>query len=41
MALIHEFAWSASRAAGFRECQRAHYYNKRKRLKRGFAFCAL
>ena len=26
MALIHEFAWSASRAAGFRECQRAHYY---------------
>lgn len=26
MALSHEFAWSASRAAGFRECQRAHYY---------------
>ena len=26
MALTHEFAWSASRAAGFRECRRAHYY---------------
>ena len=27
MALIHEFAWSASRAAGFRECRRAHYFS--------------
>ncbi len=27
MALTHEFAWSASRAAGFRDCKRAHYYS--------------
>ena len=26
MALTHEFAWSASRARGFGECKRAHYY---------------
>ena len=26
MALVHEFAWSASRASGFSECRRRHYY---------------
>lgn len=26
MALTHEFAWSASRARGFGECKRTHYY---------------
>ena len=26
MALVHEFAWSASRASGFAECRRRHYY---------------
>ena len=27
MALIHEFAWSASRASNFAECRRRHYYS--------------
>ena len=26
LALKHEFAWSASRHAGFSKCRRAHYY---------------
>lgn len=26
MALTHEFAWSASRAANFKECRRKHYF---------------
>ncbi|MAI79428.1 MAG: hypothetical protein CL917_10840 [Deltaproteobacteria bacterium] len=26
MALTHEFAWSASRAANFKECRRQHYF---------------